>query len=87
MAKSRFYVLDKQDRVLNSFSKISENEKRNPQPSATEMYISKSKYNSAGNKNSERISLYNPNNPLNGSKSWTKTEQDYFKATGKNPRA
>lgn len=90
MAKSpRSYVLDKQDRVLDQFSKLIRNESRRTELNATEQCILQSQKNRLNFKPKEqvRISHYNPNNPLNGSRTWTKTEQEYYKTTGKNPRA
>ena len=88
MAKSRFFAYDKQERILNQFQRDLRNEARRTQLTATEQCIVQSLKDREKFKPKEtvRFSHYNPNNPLNGSLTWNKAEQEQYKLTGKNPR-
>ena len=83
---------EKQDQTYSQFQRIirkSEFEKRNPhyaEETQTEMLIrkgkeDKAKYAVTAKSNSEKIfiSHYNPNNPLNGSSSWSKEQWAEYK--------
>ena len=83
---------EKQDQIYSQFQRIirtSEFEKRNPQyaeETQIEMLIRKTKEDkakyaeTAKEKSSEVfISMYNPNNPLNGSSSWSKERWAEYK--------
>jgi hypothetical protein len=80
------FAYDKQDQVINQFSKdIRQMEKRD-WLTATEQCIQNTKRAKPVSKSEQpRISTYNPNNPLNGSSNWNKSQWEFYKQTGKSP--
>jgi hypothetical protein len=78
------FAYDKQDSVLHQFSKDIYQETKRDWLNITEQCQSQ-KANPVSQIEKERISLYNPNNPLNGSRTWTKAQWEIYKQTGKSP--
>ena len=84
MAKSgRNNGIYKQDMVISQFSKdIYQNEKRE-WTNITEKCISQGENRKPITVSQVRISQYNPNNPLIGSKHWSKEKHAEYRATQK----
>jgi hypothetical protein len=78
------FAYDKQDSVLHQFSKDIYQETKRDWLNITEQCQSQ-KVNPVSQIEKERISLYNPNNPLNGSRNWTKAQWEIYKKTGQSP--
>ena len=68
-------VFDKQTRILNAFSRVVRNAERSSIPSFIEREMAASAKRKAPKPQAERISFYQPNNPLNGFRGKTKAEQ------------
>jgi hypothetical protein len=82
------FAYDKQNQVINEFNRIIQNENRLKQRGQVELtQIEKSILESRNRpkpaKREVYISFYNPNNPLNGSSSWTKQQWAEYKETQK----
>ena len=93
---------EKQQMQINEFERINrqqEWEKRNPhkrQLTMVEKILKKSREDKAKfekknaerlKKESVRVSYYNPNNPLNGSSSWSKEQWAEYKASNGNKKS
>ena len=90
---------EKQDMIYSQFQRIirkSEWEERNPERrelTQVEKILKKSREDKAKfqkkhaerlKKESVRVSFYNPNNPLNGSSTWSKEQHAEYKKSQKN---
>jgi hypothetical protein len=87
MAKrSGFHAYDRQDRTINEFSREISLSKSRDWLTISERAIIEGRNRPVTVKTvTERFSHYNPNNPLNGSSSWSKQDWQRFKETGKGP--
>ncbi len=88
MAKSKGtkFAYDRQDQTIHQFSKDIRSSEHRTWLTATEQAIlAGTKAKLQPKKEREFISHYNPNNPLNGSSSWTREQWNFYKQTGKNP--
>jgi hypothetical protein len=82
------FAYDKQNQVINEFNRLIQNENRLKQRGQVELtQIEKSILESSNRpkpaKRETYISFYNPNNPLNGSSSWTKQQWAEYKENQK----
>jgi hypothetical protein len=85
-AKGIKFAYDRQDQQISQFKKdIRQLENRTWLTATEQAILAGSVSKNRSTKEEPFISFYNPNNPLNGSSSWSKSQWDYYKQTGKNP--
>ena len=77
------FAYDRQDQTIHQFSKDIRQHETRTWKNATEIAMESAR--KTFNKPTVRVSFYDPNNPLNGSSSWSREQWNYFKQTGKNP--
>jgi len=86
MAKAKKTIETVQNQVLSQFERDIRSEAKRTWLNATEMAILKGKQDQEKRKTvveTPRFSHYNPNNPLNGSSSWTREQWATYKAAQK----
>jgi hypothetical protein len=80
------FVYDRQDQQISQFQKDIRQLENRDWLTATEVAVENGRKAKRTTPNTEtRTTHYNPNNPLNGSSSWTKEQWNYYKQTGKSP--
>lgn len=79
------FAYDRQDQTIHQFQKDLRSADRRNWLTITEQCILNGATKRTTPVEKPRISHYNPNNPLNGSSSWTREQWNFYKQTGKSP--